>query len=133
MRRILLTLLLAHVIASYTLAVVLTFSLSVPRAETWVLITVQSPLILWAVTTRAMRGGAPWKVIALAYAGYGLGFACVLVFRAMEGRQSRKVRRRRQGLCTECGYDLRGNVSGRCPECGVHVNAKARLMVRRGG
>jgi hypothetical protein len=22
------------------------------------------------------------------------------------------------GLCTKCGYDLRGNDSGRCPECG---------------
>jgi hypothetical protein len=22
------------------------------------------------------------------------------------------------GICVECGYDLTGNVSGRCPECG---------------
>jgi len=26
--------------------------------------------------------------------------------------------RRRPGVCTECGYDLTGNVSGKCPECG---------------
>ncbi len=24
-------------------------------------------------------------------------------------------------ICTKCGYDLTGNVSGRCPECGVRV------------
>ena len=24
--------------------------------------------------------------------------------------------------CTNCGYDLRGNVSGRCPECGTPVD-----------
>ncbi len=23
------------------------------------------------------------------------------------------------GLCVECGYDLTGNVSGVCPECGT--------------
>jgi hypothetical protein len=24
----------------------------------------------------------------------------------------------KHGLCTKCGYDLRGNHSGQCPECG---------------
>ena len=28
-------------------------------------------------------------------------------------------RRRRKGLCLGCGYDLTGNESGVCPECGV--------------
>jgi hypothetical protein len=27
------------------------------------------------------------------------------------------------GYCEECGYDLTGNVSGRCPECGKPVNS----------
>ena len=27
--------------------------------------------------------------------------------------------RRWKGLCLTCGYDLRGNRSGRCPECGT--------------
>lgn len=30
----------------------------------------------------------------------------------------RRAFRRRRNLCVECGYDLTGNVSGRCPECG---------------
>jgi len=25
------------------------------------------------------------------------------------------------GHCQKCGYDLTGNVSGRCPECGAHL------------
>ncbi|MBN2446332.1 MAG: hypothetical protein JXO22_06395 [Phycisphaerae bacterium] len=25
------------------------------------------------------------------------------------------------GRCTNCGYDLTGNVSGRCPECGQDI------------
>ena len=32
-----------------------------------------------------------------------------------------KSRRRRRGLCPACGYDLTGNVSGVCPECGARV------------
>ena len=31
----------------------------------------------------------------------------------------RRWRRRRKGLCLKCGYDLTGNVTGVCPECGV--------------
>ena len=31
----------------------------------------------------------------------------------------RRWRRRRKGLCVKCAYDLTGNVSGVCPECGV--------------
>ncbi len=30
-------------------------------------------------------------------------------------------RRRRRGLCVRCGYDLTGNDSGVCPECGEAV------------
>lgn len=30
----------------------------------------------------------------------------------------RRHRRRRKGLCIRCGYNLTGNVSGVCPECG---------------
>jgi hypothetical protein len=30
----------------------------------------------------------------------------------------RRRRRRKLGLCVRCGYNLTGNVSGVCPECG---------------
>ena len=33
-------------------------------------------------------------------------------------------RPRRAGACGSCGYDLRGNVSGVCPECGSNVVAE---------
>jgi hypothetical protein len=36
-------------------------------------------------------------------------------------RWEKRERRRRQGLCTKCGYDLTGNVSGTCPECGGKI------------
>lgn len=33
-------------------------------------------------------------------------------------------RRRSTGGCTNCGYDLTGNISGTCPECGRAIAAK---------
>ena len=33
----------------------------------------------------------------------------------------RKDLRRERGLCTHCRYDLTGNESGVCPECGTEV------------
>ncbi len=33
----------------------------------------------------------------------------------------RRHRRREQGLCVDCGYDLTGNESGKCSECGVRI------------
>ncbi len=42
----------------------------------------------------------------------------------------RRYRRRRlslrglRGLCLRCGYDLEGNVSGVCPECGTEIERR---------
>lgn len=41
-------------------------------------------------------------------------------------------RRRNLGVCQRCGYDLRGNVSGICPECGLLTfDAFAKMESRR--
>jgi len=34
---------------------------------------------------------------------------------------NRDRRRARPGLCSRCGYDLKGNLSGVCPECGLVI------------
>jgi hypothetical protein len=39
---------------------------------------------------------------------------------------------RREGLCVSCGYDLTGNVSGRCPECGAACEQAERTRARSG-
>lgn len=33
-------------------------------------------------------------------------------------------RRYPAGHCTKCGYNLTGNVSGRCPECGTTIDPR---------
>lgn len=35
----------------------------------------------------------------------------------------RRRRRRKRGLCLACGYNLAGNESGRCPECGKEIDS----------
>ena len=37
------------------------------------------------------------------------------------GAHVRRYRRRRKNLCLHCAYDLTGNVSGVCPECGRKI------------
>ncbi|HXE55512.1 MAG TPA: hypothetical protein VN541_20985 [Tepidisphaeraceae bacterium] len=49
-----------------------------------------------------------------------LGFA-VLGFWAMNPSQLHRRLRGRAGLCRECGYNLTGNTSGVCPECGAVI------------
>ena len=47
-------------------------------------------------------------------------------FGSARRRKHRGGRRLRLGHCPHCGYDLRGNVSGMCPECGAPA-PEARL------
>ena len=35
----------------------------------------------------------------------------------------KKRHRRKHGLCVKCAYDLTGNESGTCPECGTEIQA----------
>lgn len=47
-------------------------------------------------------------------------------------RDARKQARIRKWQCTACGYDLRGNLSGTCPECGAEVEfLPPRILHRR--
>lgn len=36
-------------------------------------------------------------------------------------QEDEEKRRKKGGLCLHCGYNLAGNVSGKCPECGTPV------------
>lgn len=40
-------------------------------------------------------------------------------------------RRARPGCCEQCGYDLRGNVSNRCPECGEEFHLAGTALPPR--
>jgi hypothetical protein len=44
-----------------------------------------------------------------------------LLFTRRVRRERIRSQRLRSGRCARCGYDLHGNVSGVCPECGIAV------------
>lgn len=46
----------------------------------------------------------------------------VVVIIAFRWRALASLWNRPPGLCNKCGYDLRGNTSGVCPECGAAVD-----------
>jgi len=48
----------------------------------------------------------------------GIGLSIYPVWFMLRKPIRRRLRKRR-GCCTECGYNLAHNVSGRCPECGA--------------
>lgn len=63
--------------------------------------------------------------VALNVAVFGVPFGLAFLYRREVLRHCRKVnleRCRRLGLCPQCGYDLTGNVSVVCPECGMPVH-----------
>jgi hypothetical protein len=42
-------------------------------------------------------------------------------------RRLQRTRRLSAGCCSACGYDLTGNTSGVCPECGTAVAGKDKV------
>ena len=60
--------------------------------------------------------------------GFGTFLAMIFgvpVYFVVMWRKSRREKRvefrRKNGICVNCGYDLRGNTTGICPECGEPV------------
>ncbi|MEM7576357.1 MAG: carbon starvation CstA family protein [Planctomycetota bacterium] len=60
-------------------------------------------------------------VLVASFAGTTLDTACRLQRYVIQELAACFVRTHGPGYCAACGYDLRGNESGTCPECGVGV------------
>ena len=86
-----------------------------------------------------LLGWAAWRTrglgvpFVLAFVGLGLWafvwgpIRVAWWFRRAERAVRIADERRRQGLCARCGYDLTGNVSGVCPECGTRAGGAGGL------
>ncbi len=61
------------------------------------------------------------------------GLTYCIIFLPLRDRTKRiQNDRRRRGLCIKCGYNLTGNTTGTCPECGTKFEMLAIESPRRG-
>lgn len=92
-------------------------SRSLVRAGIGALISVgMLVFLLWIPVIKTGRfefGSDGWIVFALMFGAIGVSAYCF--YRAVRLRMPPKD----NGCCRRCGYDLRGNTSGVCPECGA--------------
>jgi hypothetical protein len=64
----------------------------------------------------------PWRIVSLLVVVLMMGgLIWFTVARRVLIHGSLWERRWRDGLCLRCGYPLRGNISGVCPECGEKI------------
>jgi hypothetical protein len=75
-----------------------------------------------AVMIAGLGGGMLWLIVIVA--GVGGAFGGALSERVMKPEVRRRINARLGRCCGSCGYDLTGNVSGVCPECGMNVAEK---------
>ncbi len=74
---------------------------------------------------RAVPRTLPYHVIWPGFAINTAFYAAILWLLTLGPFTARSFIRRRRGLCIKCGYDLRGDLSSGCPECGWRREAKA--------
>ncbi len=107
----------------------------------WITARVRSPLWIYTVFGALctlvfdLRLGHRWQVLVflrrttplsidigmLCAVSIGLGLLCRSV--ANRRQHMERALANSKGLCQECSYDLTGNISGICPECGTAIRA----------
>ena len=81
----------------------------------------RSPFILPSLEQQSFPGGkGGWTNLVLPLWIPLLVFSFYPVL-AVVGVPLRRWRRRKRGLCVRCRYNLTGNESGVCPECGTEI------------
>ena len=82
-----------------------------------------SPGLRWQWSFEFARDRIGWRAVVPLWAPFLLSaFGAGLLWRAEVCAR----RRAGAGHCTSCGYDLAGNATGVCPECGSPIVASAR-------
>ncbi len=82
----------------------------------------ESPV--WSVRLRGQMHGLALTPLWWGVAGNTVVYASLLLAVFAAPGWVRRARRRREGKCVGCGYDVRG--VERCPECGKEVRANQR-------
>jgi hypothetical protein len=83
-----------------------------------VIVTIWEGMVLLAVNVTS----ASPKPVRLIVVAMLIGPALLVLMLVPYLRWGEREHRRSAGLCLACGYALRGNLSGTCPECGVRFS-----------
>ena len=86
---------------------VITFEERGPPDNGWSGAKYTGPVYWLGIYTSRMVGIPLWAVFLVAVIPSSIGW--------------RRYRRPPPGRCQKCGYDLTGNVTGVCPECGTEI------------
>jgi len=82
-------------------------------------------LALFALFLNALLSGGEAMLFGLLALFCGVPLVLAGIARISEqlrDRPATQIKQRiRQGRCYKCDYDLTGNVSGHCPECGARI------------
>ncbi len=142
-QRISLTVMVNHASATRQTGQVLSTSLSVgPLDSRWIWISLFQPKYQTRMLGTVGLAMGPTEYLGLVRYGYtdgvelrtvdlGIRWALVAppaIIIPLVWLVARWWKHRRRPLpnhCPSCGYDLTGNVSGRCPECGATVSAQS--------
>jgi hypothetical protein len=82
----------------------------------------------WNDAAERWQAVSPRRVVLLRCLASLLATWSALAFLCL--RKYRPARPGRPGVCARCSYDLTGNVSGVCPECGAEVARVAGELAR---
>jgi len=78
-------------------------------------------LVLFQLQLPDVRSMGPkWTKIVIPF---WVPLGLFLLYPTLVFIQVRRLKRRQKmGHCKNCGYNLTGNVSGKCPECGTSIS-----------
>jgi len=91
-----------------------------PDSTRWVVRIEQESPYVWLPSLRFYDGRTAGDTFDLSLPAWMIVLPCLAMQWAFYRRIPARLRARH---CPACGYDLRGNTSGRCPECGESVHA----------
>ena len=93
----------------------------------WLLISRQ-PVVLRVYSTFLDASDPVLVAIASIFA---IIYLIPLLWLLGPGTRAAFERRLERGLCLRCGYNLAGNTSGVCPECGALIPAASKLAIEQ--